>query len=153
MSPFKLDLGLIQQVYPPSQRPNIKETVAREFQAAGFAHKIKPGQKVLITSGSRGIESMLEVLRALVEVVKSLGALPVILPAMGSHGGGTPQGQIDVLAHLGQTCETLNAPIHDDYCPVEVGQVFDNIPVYIDKAALSPQCDHVILVGRIKEHT
>lgn len=149
----QIKLGLVQQVFPPSHKPDIEKRLADEFVRAGFAAKIKPGQRVLITSGSRGIESMLEVLQNLVRLVKAAGGRPFVLPAMGSHGGGSPQGQIDVLAHLGQTEATLGAPIHDDYQPVQVGEVFDRLPVFVDRAALPEQTDHVILVGRVKEHT
>ena len=149
----QIKLGLVRQAFPASQRPNIEKRLAEEFVRAGFAAKIKPGHKVLITSGSRGIESMLEVLQNLVKLVKSVGGIPLMLPAMGSHGGGTAEGQVDVLAHLGQTEATLGAPIYTDYQPAQVGEVFDQIPVFVDKAVLAESTDHVILVGRVKEHT
>jgi hypothetical protein len=82
--------------------------------------------------------------------VKEKGGRPLILPAMGSHGGGTAHGQIEVLRHLGQTPETLGAPIHDRMEPVVVGKTED-CPVYADRAAI--EADHIILVNRIKEHT
>ena len=149
----QIKLGLVRQSFPASRRPDVEKRLADEFVRAGFAAKIKPGQKVLITSGSRGIESMLEVLQVLVKLVKSVGGRPLILPAMGSHGGGTSAGQIEVLAHLGQTEATLGAPIHDDYQPVQIGEVFDRVPVFVDRVCLPEQTDHVILVGRVKEHT
>ena len=148
-----LKVGLVRQVFPPSRRPDVKATLAAEFKAAGFADKIKPGERVVITSGSRGIEAMNEVIRELVALVKACGAKPLLLPAMGSHGGGTAKGQVEVLEHLGQTEETMGAPIHPEYNPVEVGQVFDQVPVFVDKAATKGEADHVILVGRVKEHS
>lgn len=149
----RIQLGIVRQNFPPSRRPDIPQTLAAEFQKAGFADRIKPGHRVLITSGSRGIESMLEVLQELVKLVRAAGGRPLILPAMGSHGGGTPEGQVDVLAHLGQTEETLGAPIHQDYRPLQVGEVFEGLPVFADRAATAEETDHVILVGRVKEHT
>jgi len=149
----QIKLGLVRQKFPPSQRPDIEKKLAEEFVRAGFADKIKPGHKVLITSGSRGIESMLEVLQVLVKLVKSVGGQPLIFPAMGSHGGGTAAGQVKVLAHLGQTESTLGASIYNDYQSVQVGEIFDGVPVFVDRAVLPEQTNHVILVGRVKEHT
>ena len=151
--PYRLSAGLVRQAFPPSRRPDIPAVLAAEFKRAGFSDKIKPGQRVLITSGSRGIESMLEVLRETAALVRALGARPLILPAMGSHGGGTAQGQVEVLAHLGQTEETLGAPIYGGYLPVTIGEAWPGCPVNIEAAALPDRTDHVILVGRVKEHT
>ena len=84
------------------------------------------------------------------EAVKAKGGRPLILPAMGSHGGGTAEGQIEVLKHLGQTPETLGAPIHDCMDPVGVGET-EGCLVYADRVAV--EADHIIIVNRIKEHT
>ncbi|MDR3135125.1 MAG: hypothetical protein LBU69_03410 [Deltaproteobacteria bacterium] len=149
----KLSLGLVRQVFPKSERPDIPATLRAEFERTGLLDKIKPSQRVVITSGSRGIESMNEVIVALVGMVKGQGALPLILPAMGSHGGGTPEGQIEILAHLGQTPESLGATIIDDYRPQVIGKAFGYLPLSVDANALGESCDHVILVGRVKEHT
>ena len=149
----KIKTGVVRQSFPPSKRPDIEKVLTEEFVRAGFAARIKPAQKVLITSGSRGIESMLEVLQVLVKLVKSVGGRPLVLPAMGSHGGGTARGQVEVLEHLGQTESTLGAPIYDEYQPIQVGEVFDRVPVFVDRACLPEHTDHVILVGRVKEHT
>lgn len=147
-----IELGLVKQNYPESQRPDIKKTLAAEFARTGLLDPIKPGDLVAVTSGSRGIEAMAEVIAAVVSLVREKGGDPLILPAMGSHGGGTPEGQIEVLAHLGQTEETLGARIYDRYEPRVVGTVFDeDVPVYVEGRAVD--ADHVILVGRVKEHT
>jgi hypothetical protein len=148
-----LQLGLIRQNFPSSRRPNIPDLLAAEFKRAGFAEKIRPGQRVLITSGGRSLEYILEVVRELAGLVRRCGARPLILPAMGAHGGGSPQGQVETLALLGQTEDTLGAPIYDQSRPVQIGQVFDGIPVYVDQAALPGQTDHVILAAQIAEHT
>jgi hypothetical protein len=93
---------------------------------------------------------MAMVLRSLAGSVKARGAKPVILPAMGSHGGGTAQGQVKVLKHLGLTSETVGSSIHDLIEPVEIADV-EGCPVFADRAAV--EADHIILVNRIKEHT
>ncbi|MDR0354605.1 MAG: DUF362 domain-containing protein [Deltaproteobacteria bacterium] len=148
-----LSLGLVKQIFPESRRPDVPATLAKEFARTDLIQKIRPGQRVVVTSGSRGIESMLEVVSSLVRLIRERGAEPVVLPAMGSHGGGTPQGQAEVLAHLGQTEETLGAKILKDYKPKVIGQVFDGLPVSVDAQILKEETDHVILVGRVKEHT
>ncbi|MDR1111196.1 MAG: DUF2088 domain-containing protein [Deltaproteobacteria bacterium] len=148
-----LRLGLVKQIFPETRRPDVPQRLREEFARAGLAQKIRPGQRVVITSGSRGIESMNEVVKSLVGLVGELGAKPLILPAMGSHGGGTPQGQLEVLAHLGQTPGSMGAQFITDYRPRIIGQVFGYLPLSVDSNVLPGNADHVILVGRVKEHT
>jgi hypothetical protein len=143
-------LHVIDQGFARSPALNVPRAVSDEIRRAGWPGAIRPGQTVLITAGSRGVACMTEVLRAVVACVRSLGAKPLILPAMGSHGGGTARGQIDVLHHLGQDAERLGAPLHEGLEPVVVGDV-DGRPVFADRAAV--EADHIILVNRVKEHT
>ncbi|MDR0620897.1 MAG: hypothetical protein LBJ61_03355 [Deltaproteobacteria bacterium] len=149
----ELKLGLIRQVFPPSQRPDIPAKLREEFERTGLIGAIKPGQTVVITSGSRGIECMVEVISSLVGMVKEVGANPFILPAMGSHGGGTTEGQMEVLKHLGQSEQSMGAPFITSYHPTVIGKVFGYLPLSVDANALPGKADHVILVGRVKEHT
>jgi len=93
---------------------------------------------------------MAAVLCSLGEAVKAKGADPVILPAMGSHGGGSAAGQMAVLEHLGINFKTVGAPIHDRLEAVKIADA-EGLPVFADQAALD--ADHIILVNRIKEHT
>jgi hypothetical protein len=105
----------------------------------------------LITAGSRGIESMNEVLRTLIEAVKEHGGEPLLFPAMGSHGRGDAEGQVEVLRHLGITEANLSAPIYSGFDVVEIDRVLDSVPVYADRAAVD--ADHILIVNRVKEHT
>jgi hypothetical protein len=125
-------------------------SVTHELERTNLLGPVLAGQKVVITAGSRGVDSMVEVLRSLSEAVKAKGADPVILPAMGSHGGGTAKGQVEVLEHLGINSETVGAPIHDRLEPVKIADV-EGIPVFADQAAVD--ADHILLVNRIKEHS
>jgi hypothetical protein len=144
------NLQIVEQGFQQDCKLDVQQAVFDEFQRSGWPRHISPGHTVLITAGSRGVACMTEALRALAACVKELGAKPLILPAMGSHGGGTARGQIEVLRHLGQDEVRLGASIHDRLDPVVVGEI-EGCPVYADGAAVA--ADHIILVNRIKEHT
>jgi hypothetical protein len=143
--------GMIKQLYPHNPLPDASAWVNQDFARTNFLDPVKPGQSVAITAGSRGIKSMPQVLAAIVAEVKQKGAKPFIIPAMGSHGGGTGPGQAELLDHLGINQETIGAPIHDRYDPIQVGEARGMVPVFADKA--TKEADHVILVNRVKEHT
>lgn len=143
-------LHLVDQGFERSCDLNVRQAVFDEIRRSGWLNRVSPGQRVLITAGSRGVACMTEALRAVVSSVKSRGANPLILPAMGSHGGGSARGQVEVLHHLGQTEESLGAPLHDRLDPIAVGEV-EGCPVYADRAAV--EADHILLVNRVKEHT
>ena len=125
-------------------------SVTRELERTKMLGSVVAGQTVIITAGSDGVGSMTTVLRSLTKAVIARGAKPIILPAMGSHGGGTAQGQMEVLKHLGLTSETVGSSIHDRLESVEIADV-EGCPVFADRAAV--EADHIILVNRIKEHT
>jgi hypothetical protein len=143
-------LHVIDQNFETVERAKAELSVARELERTNLLGPVVAGQTVIITAGSRGVDSMAMVLRSLAGSVKARGAKPVILPAMGSHGGGTAQGQVKVLKHLGLTSETVGSSIHDLIEPVEIADV-EGCPVFADRAAV--EADHIILVNRIKEHT
>ncbi|MEM7475422.1 MAG: lactate racemase domain-containing protein [Planctomycetota bacterium] len=109
------------------------------------------GKRVAITAGSRGIANIAAITRACVDFLKSKGALPFIVPAMGSHGGATAAGQQQVLSALGVTEETMGCSIRSSMQVVEVCQAAENFPVYFDQHAF--EADHVLVVNRIKPHT
>jgi len=145
------------QLYRIQQRikPIALEDVERSLQTAvseqGILSRIQPGSKVIIAVGSRGICNYPRVVRGLVELLKAHGAEVSLLPAMGSHGGGTGAGQVHVLAELGLTPEKVGAPIIDTIAVRAIGKTPKGVPVYADENLLT--CDHIILVNRIKVHT
>ena len=143
-------LHILEQDFRPGPRLDVPSCVREKLQRTGLINAVKPGQTVLVTAGSRGVGCMVEVLAAVSAAVKHKGGRPLILPAMGCHSGGTAEGQIEVLKHLGQTLETLGAPIHDRMEPVVVGEA-ENCPVYADRAAV--EANHILIVNRVKEHT
>ncbi|MFH0880640.1 MAG: hypothetical protein V2A34_13070 [Lentisphaerota bacterium] len=144
------ELHILEQDFKPGPPLNVPSSVREILDRTGLLKAVKPGQTVLITAGSRGVNCMLDVLTAVVGAVRDIGGCPLILPAMGSHGGGMAEGQIQVLRHLGQTPEALGAPVHNRLEPVQIG-VVEGCPVYADRAAVD--ADHILIVNRIKEHT
>jgi hypothetical protein len=140
----------IRQRFDDNRIDNIGQAVAAELRKLSLS-AVKPGQRVAITGGSRGIASIAEILKAVAEFFKSVEAQPFIFPAMGSHGGATAGGQIAVLEQLGVTESYLNAPILSSMEVAEIARTEDDVPVFVDQNALA--ADHVIVVNRIKSHT
>ncbi|MGD0803300.1 MAG: lactate racemase domain-containing protein [Candidatus Bathyarchaeia archaeon] len=124
--------------------------IRRQLNSKGLARKISKGQRIAITAGSRGIANIPEILRTVVEEVKAAGGEPFLIPAMGSHGGATPHGQIETLSSLGITEESVCAPIISSMDVDKIGEI-KGTPVYLDRNALA--ADGIIVVGRIKPHT
>lgn len=112
---------------------------------------IKTGSRIAITCGSRGINKYTELLRAICDFVRSLGAEPILIPSMGSHGGATDAGQKELLAHYGITEESMNSKILSSMETICLGTTETGMPVYIDKNAA--ECDGIILFNRVKAHT
>jgi hypothetical protein len=131
---------------------NIAEVVAAEFAKPGVGETIKPGMTVALTAGSRGIDKIDQIIRASVDEVKKLGATPFIVPAMGSHGGATVEGQLSILEHYNITPESMGCEIRASMETVHLGFVEETVPVYFDKTAYE-QADAVIPIGRVKPHT
>ncbi len=120
-------------------------------QCGIFADRVKPGNTIAITGGSRGIANIAEVIKAVASWVKEQGAHPFLIPAMGSHGGGVAEGQQEILEGYGMTEKYVGAPIK---ATMEVEQIPASdikLPVYMDKYAY--EADGVILVNRVKPHT
>ncbi len=130
---------------------NLEPSIRGELKRVGIAQKIKPNSKIAITVGSREIANIEQIIATIVKETKKYGALPFIIPAMGSHGGATPHGQQEILKSLGVTEETVKAPIISSLEVEEIGKLHDNYPVYVSKDALN--ADGIILVNRVKPHT
>lgn len=113
--------------------------------------RVKPGMRIAITCGSRGISNIKEITRAICDFMKDCQAQPFIIPAMGSHGGATAQGQRAVLAGYGVTEETMGCPILATMDVVEIGRTDTGIPAYVDYNAY--KADGIFLCGRVKAHT
>jgi len=129
---------------------DIENLLQQQLGRLPLAGRIRPGMKIAITAGSRGIAGLPEVLRLIVSSLESWGAKPFIVPAMGSHGGATAEGQVKVLASLGITERTVGAPIRSSMKVVKIGET-NSTPVYMD--AQAARANGVVVVNRIKEHT
>ena len=115
------------------------------------ARRLAGGPEIAVTAGSRGISCLPEVLRAVVAEVRARGAEPFLVPAMGSHGGGTAPGQVGMLAELGVTEATIGAPIRATMDVVPVGALPDGPTLYMD--AIAAAADGIIVVNRVKPHS
>lgn len=133
-------------------RPRLADVAAEAArQVAPLLASIKPGQRIAITAGSRGIADIVPILRAVVDAVRRAGAQPLIVAAMGSHGGGTSAGQLKVLHGLGISEHSLGAPIHAGVDVVELGRTASGLSAFCDSAAAA--CDAILVVNRVKIHT
>ena len=139
-----------EQVFPHTELSEEAFTASLASQLETMKERVKPGQEIAITAGSRGIDHMPQTLRTIAAWVKAQGATPFLIPAMGSHGGATAEGQRGILASLGITEETMGCEIRSSMETVHVDTV-DGLEVHIDKNAYG--ADGIILCNRVKAHT
>jgi hypothetical protein len=136
------------------ERPRVEDVAARvrqALEALDLGKKIRPGQTVALTAGSRGIANIPVILKSTADHLKKLGAKPFLVPAMGSHGGGTAEGQRHIIESYGITEEFVGAPIRASMDVIKAGTTEEGYPVYLDKHA--SQADHIGVIGRVKPHT
>jgi len=141
----------LQQFYNQPEIDDIKGELKDKINQFNLCARINPGDQIAITVGSRGIKDMTAVIKQLIIEIKKCGGNPFIIPSMGSHGGGTAEGQKEILASLEITEEKVNAPIRASMKVVKIGETEYKTPVYMDKYAY--QADGIIVVNRIKKHT
>jgi hypothetical protein len=142
---------LCRQIFPREAIKDPAESLASLMKSDWISGKVRPGQTVAITGGSRGIAAIVPLTQAIVSVLKSLGARPFVVNAMGSHGGATAEGQKDLLSSLGMTEERLGCPVTVSMEVDQVGELPDGFPVLCDRNAA--KADHLIVINRIKVHT
>ncbi|HEX4150418.1 MAG TPA: lactate racemase domain-containing protein [Pirellulales bacterium] len=141
----------VAQQFDGPREDHIAEAVDRELSRLKLAGKVRPGQTVAVTAGSRGIANIALVIRSIVRHLEGLGLRPFVVPAMGSHGGGTVAGQLGILRGYGITEEYLGCPIRATMETVVVCHTPEGVPVHFDRFAR--EADHVLVCGRIKPHT
>lgn len=135
----------------PPGLDDVALAVHEQFDRADVKAGIRPGQRIAVGVGSRGIGRLAEIVAALVRELRQLGAEPFIVPTMGSHGGATAEGQRQVLAHLGVTPERVGAPIQSSMDTEVIGSTPSGQAVHADRLAL--HADGIVFVARIKPHT
>src|SRR5918994_246450 len=141
----------VRQDFPRPRVEDVGEALREQCAREEIRSRIEPGAEVAITAGSRGIAGIDNVLRSLVGILKDAGAKPFLIPAMGSHGGATAEGQVEILRSLGVTEESVGAEIRSSMKVVEIGKTEGGVPVYMDRIA--SEADGIVVVGRIKQHT
>ena len=141
----------VRQKFPRPRVESVEAALREQLGREEIASAIRPGMSVALTAGSRGIAEIDGILRSLVAILKEMGAEPFIVPSMGSHGGATAEGQVEILESLGVTEEFCGAPIRSSMEVVELGETERGVPVYMDRIA--SEADGVVLVNRIKAHT
>lgn len=141
----------VRQTFDRTIVKDIPTTIRDEMAKLNLGDKIKPGQSVALTAGSRGIANIPLILQSVARYLKDLGAQPYLVPTMGSHGGGTAEGQREVIESYGITEEFVGVPIKASMEVIELGKTEKGFPVYLDKYA--SEADHIGVVGRVKPHT
>jgi hypothetical protein len=130
---------------------DLEAQVERRVRASRLGGRIGPGFRVAVAAGSRGVANVDRIVAQVVRTVRQLGGDPYVVPAMGSHGGGTAEGQVEILAELGVTEARVGAPIRSSMAVEQIGQTEDGMPVYCDRNALA--ADAIVVVNRVKKHT
>ncbi|CAN7580259.1 lactate racemase domain-containing protein [Peribacillus frigoritolerans] len=141
----------VRQKFRTPQIADVAGEVEKAIKEAGVLSRINENDRVAIAVGSRGVADLPTLVRETVAAVKEAGGIPFIVPAMGSHGGATAEGQIDVLLQLGISEEAVGAPIRSSMEVIKLDELPNGLPVYIDKLAY--ESDKIIVINRIKPHT
>ena len=141
----------VRQIFARERLEDVGGAVFRELKKPEIRNAVSRGEKIAVAVGSRGIKNLPAIVGAVVDGLKAAGAEPFIVSAMGSHGGGSEEGQREVLYGYGITPEAMGVPVVSSIDSVLIGKTENDIPVYFDKAALC--ADGIVPVNRIKLHT
>ncbi|MCS6975483.1 MAG: nickel-dependent lactate racemase [Gemmatales bacterium] len=141
----------LRQHFERPRVENVPEAIRKALETLDLASAIRPGQSVALTAGSRGIANIALILRSVANFLRELGAKPFIVPAMGSHGGGTAEGQRKILESYGITEQFTGVPIRASMEVVSLGSTPEGFPVVLDRIA--SEADHIGVIARIKPHT
>ena len=141
----------VRQKFKTPRVDDVAGVVRAQFENPDIRDRIKPGMRIAVGCGSRGIANVAECAGTVIAELQALGAEPFIFPAMGSHGAASAEGQVKVLDSLGINEQTMGCPIVSSMDVVELGQLDNGMPVYFDKHAA--EADAVVLVCRVKVHT
>ena len=143
----------IRELYEDDHIQDIRSHLVRKMQEMVSDGTVWKGKNIAVTVGSRGIPGLSVMVRTICDTLKEWGALPFIIPAMGSHGGGTAEGNLEVLAGYGITPEAMQVPIKAGMDVVQIATLDDgaDTPVYCDRFAA--EADGILLFNKVKPHT
>jgi len=141
----------VRQTFEKATLENIPQEISARLAKLGLEKIVKNGDTVAVACSSRGIANYSSIVKSVISFLKQLGLTPFIIPAMGSHGGATSEGQRRVLEHFGITEEEMGVSIRSSLDVIQLGETEEHIPVYLDKEA--SKADHIVLINRIKKHT
>ena len=141
----------VRQNFPRSPAPVIEQVIEAGFVSKDIHKRVGPSKRVAVGVGSRGISNLRTIVAAVLKQLREHGALPFIVPAMGSHGGATPEGQAHILETYGITPTSMGVPFDSSMETVCVGATQDGVPVNFSAAALKG--DLILPINRVKPHT
>lgn len=154
MNKFSLEtikMRKVKQIFCQDSIPDIPEYIHQAFKSSDLPNRIKPGDKIGITVGSRGITNIKSIAQQIINELMALKTKPLILAAMGSHGGATTQGQKEILGSYDITEKEMGVPILSSMETTQIGTIKNQIPVYFSKEAMA--LDGIIALNRVKLHT
>jgi uncharacterized protein (DUF362 family) len=141
----------VRQIFPEDGLTDVATALRTELRAPQISARIRPGARIAIAVGSRGLADLPLLVSVVVDELKERGAAPFIVPAMGSHGGATAEGQKAVLAALGVTEASAGCPIVSSMETVELGTLDNGLPILMDRHAM--EADGIVVINRVKPHT
>jgi hypothetical protein len=143
-------MAKVRQKLASDHIADVRKDVREKLLDSGLRDKVKPGNRIALTAGSRGIGGLAELLSGIADAVKSCGGEPFIIPAMGSHGGATAEGQTEILNRLGINEQTAGAPIRATMETQDLGPAENGAVAHMDRFAA--EADGIIVLGRTKTH-
>lgn len=141
----------VRQRFDDTRLDDVAAAVREEIAKPAIAGLVTPGARIAVAAGSRGLDQLPALVRATIDGLKALGADPFIVPAMGSHGGGSAEGQAALLAKLGVSEASMGCPVRSSMDTVELGRLPNGLPVLMDREAMS--ADGIVVINRVKPHT
>ncbi|KGK82247.1 hypothetical protein DP73_20785 [Desulfosporosinus sp. HMP52] len=141
----------VKQTFCSDRIDNVTLELRKELNKPQILEKISPGKRIAVGVGSRGITNIVLLVQETIKFLKERGADPFIIPAMGSHGGATAKGQVEILESLGVTEEAAGCPIVSSMDVVEIGSISNGLPVLLDRNAA--EADGIVYIARVKPHT
>ncbi|MDA8218707.1 MAG: lactate racemase domain-containing protein [Dehalococcoidales bacterium] len=145
------NVALVRRHFTSHELQDVEGELRNQLHQAGLSARIRPGQRIAITVGSRGVADIALIVRVIIGELRRLDAKPFIVPTMGSHGGATAEGQRDLIAEYGITEEAMGVPILSSMDTVVLGQSPHGATIHMDRNAYG--ADGVIVVARVKNHT